>query len=111
MSKEISVNKAIGKTVSGIAFSNQRNQFAIGFADGTFTAIEIVRNGHCDDEMCPAEFDVYSFTKEDVVTNNIMSAEDFVEIAHEREGQRNAMVEQCERDQYERLKQKFEPNN
>ena len=109
MKKEIKLSEALGKTLAGFESSFTSGQAVLVFADGTFSTIGIDRGrGYGGEEIAERELNILDFGNDKLIALGITSEEELDEKANQFRKAVEEIADKCERDEYERLKRKFE---
>lgn len=104
MLTEITLDQIIGKTVKAYATSWVSNQFILVFTDGTFTTLVADR----DQNINEGKLVLHDFERAYLVAAGIATNEELEILRTERAEKIRLSSEAAERNQYERLRAKFE---
>jgi predicted RNA-binding protein with RPS1 domain len=104
MLTEITLDQIIGKTVSAYSESFTSGQFVLVFTDGTFTTLKGGEGGL----VSGSKIRLMNFEREYLVAVGIATNEELEILRTERAEKIRLSSEAAERNQYERLRAKFE---
>lgn len=115
MKTEVKLTEAVGKTLAAVEFSDsyRGGQAVLSFTDGTFATLGVER-GHedGDEEIKEDTLAVFDFGDEKLARAGIVTLDEMAAMRAERTRQLKAAVqalqEARDRQEFERLKRKFE---
>ena len=103
------IDDAIGKTIRGIAMSDNESEVAVAFADDTACVLRAEAVEGCEPEIVlGACLNVLNFGARSLVEAGIVTREHVAELVREEDEKRLAEQEAYDRKTYERLRKKFE---
>ena len=109
MKKKVTLIDAVGKTLDGFEFSTTCGQAVLTFTDGTFVTLGIEKAyDRYDDGIEETDLELDDFGDDKLVGLGVITQ---LELDERREQKRKKLAdaqEKREREQYERLKHKFE---
>ncbi len=109
MRREVSLGEAIGRTLEGYAFSHYW-QAVLTFSGGAFATLGVVQKENEDsfNMLGEEELDALHFNDRELVRLGILSFEELGILDREARLQREEAEEHRERNEYERLKLKYD---
>ena len=102
------IDDAIGKTIRGIAMSDNESEVAVAFTDDTACVLRAEAVEGCEPEIVLTCLNVLNFGARSLVEAGIVTREHVAELVREEEEKANARQEDHDRAVYERLRKKFE---
>ena len=114
MKTEVKLTEAVGKTLAAVEFSESHysGQCVLVFADGTFATLGIDRGcEYGDEEITEEPLDLFDFGDEKLVRAGVVTADELAAMRKARDDKHSAAYrarqEARDRQEFERLKQKF----
>lgn len=107
MYKNVLVSNVNGKIIKGLIYSLCDTRILISFTDETFTIIEATQQSWGDIEIVPGDFDVFDFSKSDIVMSGVFTEKEYEEALDSHREKEKQRQEETEYESYQRLKEKF----
>ena len=109
MKQEISLSDAVGRVLEGWEFSYTTPQAILTFTDGTFTTLDICKEyERQDDTIGAGTLELLDFGDTQLVKCGIITQDELAAIRQKRDASDAKAQARAEREQYERLRCKFE---
>ena len=105
--RRVRFSESVGRTIAGVCYDVSPAMALVTFTDGTFSTIEISWGyEHGDEELCDG--DAIDPTAPSLVTLGILSESEVLLYQQRLRAAREMDLERREREQYERLRAKFD---